>query len=83
MPAPPPLGPGLITRRVRISDADVVWLRAVIEAYDGLAFTYGDGSGVVELAAPACRAGELDALLNELAAEVALSPAGRPTPSDR
>jgi hypothetical protein len=67
-----PLEQGLTLRRLRVADADVVWLRSVLEAYEGLASLYGDGSGVVTLATTACQSRELDELLGELAAEVAL-----------
>jgi hypothetical protein len=63
---------GLTLRRVRVADADVVWLRSVLEAYDGLASLYGDGSGVVTLATTPSQALELDALLDELGSEAAL-----------
>jgi hypothetical protein len=72
----PDLGedPGLARRRLRVSNADVVWLRSVLEGYDHLAQLYGDGSGVVVVIAPQERAAELDALLAELAAESSLCP---------
>ena len=68
-----PLGPGLVSHRVRVADCDVVWIRAVLEAYDGLALTYGDGTGVLELATTTSRSAELDGLLNDLAQEISLS----------
>jgi hypothetical protein len=58
---------------VRIADRDVVRLRAIVEAYDGLAFLFGDGTGVVELVAPSLRAAELDGLLADLAEELPLT----------
>lgn len=75
-PAPPIAGPGLYTRRLRVSDRDVVLLRALIEAHDGLAAFYGDGSGVVSLSTPVARAGELDALIVDLQRELSLTPIG-------
>jgi hypothetical protein len=66
---PPLVGPGLHTRRVRVADGDVVWLRSVLEGYDGLAALYGDGSGTVTLTTTESRAEELDALLADLCAE--------------
>lgn len=68
----PSLDPGLVRRRVRLLGDDEFWLRAVIEAYDGLALLYGDGTGTVTLAAPVDRVDELDALLDELGAEARL-----------
>jgi len=66
------LDQGLTLRRLRVADADVVWLRSVLEAYEGLASLYGDGSGVVTLTTTPCQARELDELLDELVAEAAL-----------
>jgi hypothetical protein len=66
------LADGLTRRRVRVADADVVWLRSVLEGYDGLAALYGDGSGIVTLTTPHDRALELDALLGDLCAEAPL-----------
>jgi Domain of unknown function (DUF4911) len=65
-------GPGLVLRRLRVADDDVVFLRSVIEGYDGLAALHGDGSGVVSLCAPESRAAELDELIRDLASELAL-----------
>lgn len=65
-------GAGLTQRRLRVADADVVWLRSVLEAYDGLAGLYGDGSGVVTLTTTDGQAHELDELLEELAREGAI-----------
>lgn len=70
----PLLGPGLHTRRVRVADGDVVWLRSVLEGYDGLAALYGDGSGTVTLTTTESRAHELDTLLADLCHEADLQP---------
>lgn len=67
-------GPGLTQRRIRVANQDVVWLRCVLEAYDGLATLYGDGSGIVTLSTPCDRIAELDALIDALRAEAALTP---------
>lgn len=69
MPEPPVLGEGLVTRKLRIADEDVVWLRGVLDGYEGLAMLFGDGSGTVILAAPADRERELDAVLTDLQSE--------------
>jgi hypothetical protein len=70
MPAPRPFGPGLTTRSLRIADPEVVVLRAILEAYDGLALLYGDRTGRVTLATTACQAAQLDALLTDLRHEL-------------
>lgn len=74
MPAPPLDGPGLTTRRLRVHDADVVLLRAIVEAYEGLAVFYGDGSGLIALSAPEGRAHELDQLVDDLTREISMTP---------
>jgi len=71
-PEPVIAGDGLSLRRLRVANPDVVWLRSVLEGYDGLAALYGDGSGVVTLTTPHGLATELDALLDELCIEAAL-----------
>jgi hypothetical protein len=65
-------GDGLFHRKLRVADADVVWLRSILEAYEGLAALHGDGSGVVTLTTTLSQAGDLDALIDELAAEARL-----------
>jgi hypothetical protein len=72
-PADPPFGAGLVARRVRIRRRDAARLRAIIEAYDGLAFLYGDGTGGVFMITPGARAAELDGLLLDLRAELDLT----------
>jgi hypothetical protein len=62
----------MLARRVRVADPDVVFVRSVLEAYDGLVQWSGDGSGVLTLTVPAGQAETLDGLLNDLAGEVAL-----------
>lgn len=65
-------GEGLAHRKLRVADTDVVWLRSIIEAYDGLATLYGDGSGVVILTTTPSQLAELDGLLEDLVHEAAL-----------
>lgn len=62
----------LAQRKLRVADGDVVWLRSILEAYDGLAGLYGDGSGVVVVTTTASQAQELDELLDELTREACL-----------
>ena len=69
MPVAPVLGEGLIARTLRIADEDVVWLRGVLDGYEGLAVLFGDGSGTVILATPADRERELDDVLADLQRE--------------
>ena len=55
-----------------MADPDVVWLRSIIEGYDGLASLYGDGTGIVALTTTRSRALELATLVSELCAEAPL-----------
>jgi hypothetical protein len=72
-PAKPLHGTGLTRRRIRVADGDVVWLRSVLEGYDGLASLHGDGSGIVTLSTTHALTAELDALIDDLCAEAALT----------
>ena len=63
------LGRGLTVRRLRVANSDTVYLRSILEAYDGLASFYGDGSGIVTLTTPDVRADELDGVLEDLRRE--------------
>ncbi len=70
--AVPALGAGTVAISVRVADVDVVWLRSVLEAYDGLGTLYGDGSGMVLLLTTDSRADELKVLLGEIRSEIGL-----------
>ena len=63
------LGQGLHTRRLRLSGDDLVWLRSLLEAYDGLGFVVGEGGGVVHVVTTTAQAATLDELLNDLQTE--------------
>jgi hypothetical protein len=62
-------GEGLVELRVRVADDDAVILRSILEAYEGLASYWADGSGVYVLIAPEGRGGELAGLLADLQRE--------------
>ena len=55
--------------RVRVTEADHVWLRSILEAYEGLVTWRMDPGGVFALTAPPGREAELDALLADLCRE--------------
>lgn len=67
----PLLGPEMHLRHLRISGEELVYLRALLEAYDGLAFVYGRGDGVVRVVTTADQRPELDSLLTELQTSLA------------
>jgi hypothetical protein len=67
---PPFVGEGMVTRRLLVRAKDVVFVKGLIEASEGLAQLFAESGGDVTLAAPACREAELDALVEDLVAEV-------------
>ena len=66
----PCLGDGLVVRRVVMRARDVVFFKGIVEASDGLAAVFAEQGGDLVVAAPATRARELDALLDDLCPEL-------------
>jgi hypothetical protein len=64
------IGEGMVVRRIVIRARDVVFLKGVIEASEGLACVFAERGGDLAVAAPVARARELDAVLDELGAEL-------------
>jgi len=62
----PGLGPGMITRALVVRAEDVVFVKGIVEASEGLAQVFAEHGGDLTLAAPEGREVELDALLLEL-----------------
>jgi hypothetical protein len=69
---PPFVGPGMVIRRVVVRAEDVVFLKGIIEALDGIAQVFAERGGDLTLASPANRAAELDALVDDLAREIGM-----------
>jgi hypothetical protein len=69
-PNPPIIGEGMVTRRLVIRSKDVVLLKGIVEAHEGLAQVFGEGGGDLTLAAPADRERELDELVDDLCREL-------------
>jgi hypothetical protein len=66
-----PLGPGLTTRRLRLtSDEAIRDLGLALSGYDGLASIHGDGVRTVCIVTTDSLAAELDALLDEIRATI-------------
>jgi hypothetical protein len=61
----------MIVRRVVVRARDVVFFKGVVESSEGLAAVFAEGGGDLQVAAPAGRDAELDALLADLCAELA------------
>lgn len=64
-----PFGAGLVRRTLDVRADLVVWVRSVVESYDGLGFLYGDGAGDIVLVTTADQTAELDALIGALVNE--------------
>lgn len=64
------IGPGMVTRRLVVRAKDVVFVKGVVEAHDGLAHVFAEHGGDLTIAAPSGREGELDELVRDLAAEL-------------
>lgn len=69
-PASKKLHDGLAVRRLVVRAKDVVFVKGVVEAHDGLAHVFAESGGDLELAAPPDRERELDELVNDLAREL-------------
>lgn len=61
---------GLSLRRLRVAARDVVFVKGVIDASEGLAVVFADAGGDLTIAAPPSQEKLLDELLTDLAAEV-------------
>jgi hypothetical protein len=71
-PVAPCVGPGMVVRRVLIASRDVVFVKGIIEALEGLAQVFAVQGGELTLAAPSDRAAELDAVVDDLCAELGM-----------
>ena len=64
------LDPAFITRHLRVKNEDVVFVKGVFEASEGLCAMFAERGGELTVLAPVSRARELDAVLNDLAVEL-------------
>ncbi len=65
-----PLGPGMVERRVSLPSREVVFLKGIIEAHDGLAQVYAEKGGELTICTTVEQAAELDALLRSLTKDI-------------
>jgi hypothetical protein len=70
---PPCVGEGMVTRRVVVRASDVVLLKAILEAHDGVAQVFGERGGELVLAAPVSRERELDEVVAALRDELQIA----------
>ena len=68
--ARPLIGDGLVTRGLRVVARDVVFVKGLIEALEGVAVVFAERGGDLIIAAPISRENELDSLVDDLCAEV-------------
>lgn len=66
----PCVGPGMVTRHVVVRTKDVVFLKGIVESLEGIAQVFAERGGDLTIAAPADRERELDALIDDLCAEL-------------
>ncbi|HOU93707.1 MAG TPA: DUF4911 domain-containing protein [Polyangiaceae bacterium] len=66
----PLLGCGLVARRLRVPDREVVFVRGVLEASEGLGALFSERGGDLVIATTSSQADELDRVLADLVVEV-------------
>jgi hypothetical protein len=64
------VGAGMVVRRVSVRPSDVVFVKGIVEASEGLAGVFAERGGELLLAAPRGREAELGELLKDLAGEL-------------
>jgi hypothetical protein len=62
----------MVVRRVLVASRDVVFVKGIIEASEGLAQVFAVHGGELTIASPSDRAKELDAIVDDLCAEVGM-----------
>lgn len=60
----------MVVRKILVRAKDVVFIKGILEASEGLAQLFAEEGGDLTLAAPACREAELEALVCDLVVEV-------------
>jgi hypothetical protein len=64
------LDDGLIVRHLSVKNEDVVYVKGIFEASEGLCAMFAEGGGDLTIVAPESRSLELDVLLRDLALEL-------------
>jgi hypothetical protein len=67
---PPLLDRDLVVRRMLVKSKDVVFVKGVFEASEGLCCMFAERGGELVIAAPRAREAELDVLLTDLVTEL-------------
>lgn len=66
----PLLGDGLVARSVRVRSRDVVYVKGILEASEGIGALFAKRGGELVVATPVSRESALDELLADLVAEI-------------
>ena len=61
---------GLMVRRFKVKNEDVVFVKGIFEASEGLCAMFAERGGDLTIVAPVSRALELDVVLTDLAREL-------------
>jgi Domain of unknown function (DUF4911) len=64
------LDPGLVTRRVRVANRDVVLVKGILDASEGIGALFAERGGQLLIATTPSRVSELDELLRDLVVEL-------------
>jgi hypothetical protein len=65
------IDPSHVTRRVVVATEEVVYVRSILEASNGVAAVYSESGGDLTLVTSHCRLAELEQLLRDLEQELA------------
>jgi hypothetical protein len=81
LPATPLLDHDLVCRKVFVRDKDVVFVKGIFEASEGLGSLFAERGGELIISAPLSRECELDELLADLEAELQAQVSHLPLPT--
>lgn len=70
MPVAPLIDADLVSRKVLVRDQDVVFVKGIFEASEGLGALFAERGGELTISAPLSRQRELDELLADLELEL-------------
>lgn len=83
MPVSPLIDGDLVSRRVLVRDKDVVFVKGIFEASEGLGALFAERGGELIISAPLSREKELDELLFDLQQELQAEVSHLPLPGVR
>ena len=81
VPVAPLVDQDLVCRRVLVRDKDVVFVKGIFEASDGLGALFAERGGELIISAPLSRERELDELLADLQSELQAHVSHLPLPT--